>query len=143
MPASLRGVGAVGVAIDSSFFIDFSRRRPAALRKLEELEGRSEPLVLPTPVIYEVLAGILHTRSRTQATRFRGYAARFQIAPLDLAAAERAAEVRAELLRVGRVKGGADILTAGIALAGGHSLVTRDNVFHHIAEATGLHLESY
>lgn len=133
----------MGIAIDSTFFIDFTRRLPAATRKLDELEARAEPLVLPTPVIYEVLAGVLRVRSKTQATRFRGYVARFQIAALDLAAAERAAEIRAELLSLGRIKGAADILTAGIALTGGHSLVTRDKDFQHIAEATGLHLESY
>jgi predicted nucleic acid-binding protein len=116
---------------------------PAASRKLEELQSRSEPLVLPTPVIYEVLAGILRARSKTHATRFRGLASRFQVAPLDLPAAERAASIRAELLSLGRIKGVADILTAGIALAGGHSLVTRDGDFRHIAEATGLLLESY
>lgn len=133
----------MGVAVDSTFFIDFTRRVPEASRKLQELEARTDPLILPTPVIYEVLAGILRARSKTQATRFRGYVARFQIAPLDLAAAERAAEIRAELLAVGRVKGAADIFTAAIALAGGHSLVTRDKDFRHIADATGLHIESY
>ncbi|MGB6501068.1 MAG: type II toxin-antitoxin system VapC family toxin [Thermoplasmata archaeon] len=133
----------MGVAIDSTFFIDFSRRLPAATRKLEELEGRADSIVLPTPVIYEVLTGILRARSKTQATRFRGYVTKFQVAPLDLGAAERAAEVQTELLSLGRIKGAADILTAGIALSGGHSLVTRDKDFYYIAEATGLHIESY
>jgi len=60
-----------------------------------------------------------------------------------LASAERAASIRAELSQLGRVKGTGDILTAGIALAGGHSLVTRDLDFREIAEVTGLVLESY
>ena len=82
---------AAGIAVDSTFFIGFTRRLPAAMYERSELERRSDPLVLPTSVIYEVLAGVLHSRSRTEATRFGGYAARFQVAPLDITAAERAA----------------------------------------------------
>lgn len=133
----------MGVALDTTFVIDFTRRLPAALDKLSELEARSDPKVLPTPVIYEILTGVLRSRSKTQATRFLGLAARFYVAPLDLAASERAAALSVELLDLGRIKGAADILTAGIALSGGHSLVTRDRDFMDIAEATGLHLETY
>ena len=44
--------------------------------------------------------------------------------------------------RLGRVNSVVDVLAAGIALAGNHSLVTRDKDFQEIAEATGLILES-
>ena len=132
----------MGVAIDSTFLVDFSRRLPAALNKLDELDSRTDPKILPTPVIYEFLTGILRSRSKTQATQFLGFAARFHVAPLDLASAERAAALRAELLDLGRIKGAADILTAGIALSGGHTLVTRDRDFGDIAGATGLSLET-
>jgi predicted nucleic acid-binding protein len=133
----------MGVALDSTFFIDLARRRPAAIRKMEELEGRSEVKVIPTPVAYEVLSGILETRSRTQASRFRRWVSRFQVAPLDLVSPERAAAIRVELSRLGEIKGTGDILAAVIALAGGHSLVSRDTDFGAISEATGLVLEAY
>lgn len=133
----------MGIALDSTLFIDVTRGDVAALRKLEDLEGRAELIVIPTPVAYEVLVGILRAKSRTQAARFRGWVSRFHIAPLDLEGAEKAAMLRSELLDLGRVKGTGDILTAGIALAGGHSLVTRDQDFLEIAEATGLNIETY
>ena len=133
----------MGVALDFTLFIDPARRRPAALRKVAELESRNEVSVVPTSVAYEVLSGILHSKSRTQASRFRGWLSRFQVAGLDLLAAERAALIRSELAHLGRLNGTGDILTAGIALAGGHSLVTRDSEFPAISEATGLVVESY
>ena len=133
----------MGVAVDSTLFIDLARRRPAAVRKMEELDSRPDVKVIPTPVAYEILYGILESRSRTQAALFRGWVSHFQVAGLDLVASDRAATIRAELGRLGRLKGTADILTAGIALAGGHTLVTRDADFRQIADATGLLVESY
>lgn len=133
----------MGVALDSTLFIDLARRRPEAIRKVEELDSRSEVKVIPTPVVYEVLSGIFHSKSRTQAALFRGWVSRFHIADLTLEGAERAALIRAELSHLGRVKGTGDILSAGIALAGGHSLVTRDRDFPDIAQVTGLVLEPY
>ncbi|MFZ1023486.1 MAG: type II toxin-antitoxin system VapC family toxin [Thermoplasmata archaeon] len=133
----------MGVALDSTLFVDLARRRPSALRKIEELDSRRELKVIPTPVAYEVLSGILQTKSRTQAALFRGWISKFHIAGLDLNGAERAAAIRVELSHLGRVKGTGDILTAGIALAGGHSLVTRDTDFRAIAEVTGQVLEPY
>ena len=133
----------MGVALDSTLFVDLARRRPSAIAKVAELDGRRDTKVIPAPVAFEILHGILHARSLTQAALFRGWISKFHVAPLDLASAERAANIRAELSRLGRVKGVVDILSAGIALAGNHSLVTRDEDFQEIAEATGLVLETY
>ena len=133
----------MGIALDSTLFVDLARRVPAALRKIQELDARHEVKVIPTPVAYEVLAGIVQTKSRTQASLFRGWVSRFQVADLDLLAAERSALIRAELYHLGRPKGTTDILTAGIALADGHSLVTRDSDLCAIAGVTGLVVEPY
>lgn len=133
----------MGVAVDATLFVDLARRRPNAIAKAAELDSRQETKVVPAPVAYEILQGILSARSLTQATLFRSWTAKFHVAPLDLVSAERAAAIRAELGRLGRAKGTVDILTAGIALAGSHSLVTRDEDFLEISEATGLVVERY
>ena len=133
----------MGVALDTTLFVDLARRRRNALLKIEELDARQETKVIPSPVAYEVLHGILATKSLTQAALFRGWVSRFHLAPLDLVAAEKAALIRTELGRVGRLKGVVDVLTAGIALAGDHALVTRDRDFQDIAAATGLTIERY
>jgi len=133
----------MGVALDTTLFVDLARRRANALAKIDELDSRRDAKVIPSPVAYEILHGILAAKSMTQAALFRGWIARFHVVPLDLAAAERASMIRTELGRFGRVKGAVDILAAGIALAGNHSLVTRDTDFRAIASATGLSIEPY
>lgn len=133
----------MGVALDTTLFVDLVRRRPSGVAKLEELDSRRVMKVIPTPVAYEVLSGILQAKSRTQAALFRGWLDRFHVAPLDLSAAERAASIRVELTQLGRAKATGDVLAAGIALAGGHSLVTRDADFLEISDVTGLVVEPY
>jgi len=94
-------------------------------------------------VVYEVAPGLLHGRSRTQATAFRAVAANLISLPLDAHAAQRAAEIRAELKVLGRPKAHVDVMVAGIALAGAHTLVSNDADLEAIADAVGLRLERY
>ncbi|HEV2317078.1 MAG TPA: hypothetical protein VGV89_05840 [Thermoplasmata archaeon] len=63
--------------------------------------------------------------------------------PLDLPSAERAAAIQTELARLGQVKGAVDVLTAGIAPAGGQALVSSDTDLVDVARATGLVVETY
>ena len=65
------------------------------------------------------------------------------ILPFDEPAAARAAEVRAELMRLGRAKSHVDVMIAGVASAGGHVLITRDSDFRDIANVVGLAVEAY
>ncbi len=60
----------------------------------------------------------------------------------DGPAASRAAEIRAELLRLGRVKSHVDVMIAGIARSGRHTLISRDADFKEIGRAVGLVVES-
>jgi len=129
--------------VDSTFVIDVLRSDPAALQKSRDLDARPDAKVLSTPVVYEITAGLLYTRSRSEATAFRALASRFVILPFDEPAAARAAEVRAELMRLGRAKSHVDVMIAGVASAGGHVLITRDSDFRDIANVVGLAVEAY
>ncbi len=133
----------MGITVDSTFIIDVLRNNAAALSKSRELDRRREAKVFTTPVIYAVTAGLQFSRSRTEAAAFRALASQFAVLPFDEPSAIRAADIRAELMRFGRVKGHVDVMIAGIAAEGGHVLVTRDRDFHQIAKATGLAIESY
>ncbi len=133
----------MATVVDTSFVIDLLRRQEDALKVASRLDQRSDAVLLPTPVLYEVTAGLRFSESRSQAQRFRELADRFVRLPFDGAAAEHAAELRAELLRLGEAKSHTDIMIAGTALAGGHRLVTRDADFHEIADAVGLWIEPY
>src|SRR5205809_4173906 len=133
----------MGVTVDTNFIIDVLRADAAAIAKSRELDTRPETKHLSTPVLYEITSGLLYTRSRSEASAFRALAARFAILPFDEAAASKAAEIRAELMRLGRAKSHVDVMIAGIASAAGHSLVTRDRDFAEVASTVGLVLETY
>jgi len=133
----------MGVTVDTNFIIDVLRADAAALAKSREIDGRPQAKFLSTPVLYEFTSGLLYTRSRSEAGAFRTLATRFAILPFDEPAAAKAAEIRAELMRLGRLKSHVDVMIAGVAAAGGHTLVTRDRDFQDIAQAVGLAVESY
>ncbi len=133
----------MGVTVDTNFIIHILRSDPAALEKAKEVEDRGEAKFLSTPVLYEISAGLLFTRSRTEAAAFRALASRFGSLPFDESAALKAADIRAELLRMGRAKSHVDIMIAGIALEGSHVLITRDRDFKDIAETVGPNVEAY
>ena len=133
----------MGVTVDTTFIIDVLRADREALAKSQEIDGRPETKFLSTPVVYEITSGLLYTRSRSEAGAFRTLASRFSVLPFDEPAATKAAEIRAELMRLGRVKSHVDVIIAGVAASGGHALVTRDRDFQDIGEAVGLAVEGY
>ncbi len=119
------------------------RSDTGAVRKARELEQLREGKLLPTPVLYEIISGFLFSRSKSEATAFQRLAERFIVVPFDETAALRAAEIRAELMKTGRVKSQVDTMIAGIALAGNDVLVTRDADFSAMADSLGLEIEGY
>ena len=133
----------MGYVLDTAFLVDLLRSDPAAKRKARELDSRRETKVLTAPVLYEILAGLLYTRSRSEAAAFRQLAARYALAAFDEASASKAADIRAELMRLGRVKSHVDTMIAGIAQEGRHTLISRDADFAEISRAVGLLVESY
>ena len=133
----------MGVALDSSFLIDLMRGEGAARVRLTRLEDERELVSIPTPVVYELIAGTMARRGRSESQRLAGFLSRFPTLPLDKEAAEQAAEIRAELLSLGREKPHVDVLIAGIALRNDLPLVTRDADFVDIAAATGLQIDRY
>jgi hypothetical protein len=90
-----------------------------------------------------VLAGVPQAQSRTEASLFRGYVSWFHLGPLDPAGAEQAAKPWAELSALEWVESTGEMPTAGIALAGGHTLVSRDKYLRNNAEATGFGVEAH
>lgn len=113
------------------------------MRKARELDGRREPKVLAAPVLYEVMAGLLFTRSRSEAAAFARLAAGYVRSPFGDAAASQAAEIRAERMRLGRVKSHLDGRIAGMAGAGRRALVSRDPDLREIGKAVGLWVDAY
>ena len=129
--------------LDTSFIIDLMRSDKGAVRKARELEQMEDRKLLPAPALYEVISGFLFSRSRSEAAAFQRLAERFNVVPYDATAALKAAQIRAELMKTGRVKSHVDTMIAGIALNGGNVLVTRDADFNAIGDTFELEIEPY
>ncbi len=128
----------MGTVLDTTILIDILRGEETAVLLADRLDEGQEPVLIPTPALYEIETGLQFTGSRSEAKRFERSASRFPLASFDEAAARQAAGIRAELLRLGTVKSHPDVMIAGIAAAGNHRLVTRDGDFETIADAMGL-----
>ena len=78
-------------------------------------------------MLWELLTGANKARdSSAQHARLALFQARFELLPFDLAAARHAAQVRAQLEAQGTPIGAVDTMIAGVALANGLILVTRN-----------------
>ena len=119
---------------DTDVLIDFlAGREPAAERVARELESGN----LWTTVItrFEMLSGARSAR----ATKIIGELLdSMKIVPLDVSAADRAANIRRALERKGVGIGMADSLIAGIVLHVGGALLTRN--LRHFQRVEGLDL---
>jgi tRNA(fMet)-specific endonuclease VapC len=119
---------------DTDVLIDFlAGREPAAERVARELESGN----LWTTVItrFEMLSGA----RRTRETKIIGELLdSMRIVPLDVSAADRAADIRRALERKGVGIGMADSLIAGIVLHVGGALLTRN--LRHFQRVEGLDL---
>lgn len=133
----------MGITVDSTFVIDALHGDKAAVAKVRELDSRPDVKILSTPVLFEVAAGLAYTGSRSELAAFQAIASRFVIASFDEPSARNAAEIKAELMRLGQVKAPVDIMIAGLAAAGAHTLVTRDKGLLQIAAVIGFQAEGY
>lgn len=133
----------MALLLDSSFVIDLLKERPAATAAAAELDATRSVVLLPTPMIFEVRTGLLGPGSRKQAARFETLAASFPSLGFDAASAHKAAEIRAEMLARGSPKTAIDLMLAGMAIVGGHEILTRDTDYEEVAESFGLRLRSY
>ena len=92
------------------------------MRQHEDLDFK-----LCTPVLWELMTGANKARdSSAQHARLALLQERFELLLFDLAAAHHAAQVRAKLEAQGTPIGAVDTMIAGVALAHGLILVTRN-----------------
>lgn len=133
----------MGYVLDTCFLIDLVRGHEAAVQKATEIEDTRASKFLCTPVLFEMMTGLLYRRSNTEANRFRRAVSSLIVLPFDEHAARTAAEIQAELMRLGRRSADADIMIAGIAAHHGHILITRDENLANIELGIGLDVEGY
>ena len=109
--------------LDTNLCIRVLRDRPPGLR--ERFNLNADALCISTVVLTELLHGAAKSarpeHNRQEVERF---AAKLEVLPFDTAAADRAADVRVALERVGQPIGGYDLLIAGHARSRGLIVVT-------------------
>jgi tRNA(fMet)-specific endonuclease VapC len=124
------------IVADTDVLIDFLQgRNPAADRVKLELEDSH--LAVTAIGRFELLAGI---RSKRIGDIVHQLLDAIPCLPLDAASADRAATVRRELEQQGAGIGMADSLIAGIVLASGSLLMTRNR--RHFERVPGLKLSA-
>lgn len=122
------------IVADSDVLIDFlTDRGPGAGRVAALLAVGS--LATTAVARFELLCGV---RDEREERRVRDLLAALPVLPLDGAAADAAARVRRELRSRGEDVGMADSLIAGIALAAGAELLTRNQ--RHFSRVPSLRL---
>ena len=109
--------------LDTNLCIRVLRERPRAVR--ERFNLNADALCISTIVLTELLHGAARSaRPEHHLSEVERFGARLEVLPFDAAAADHAADVRAELERRGLKIGGYDLLIAGHARSRGLVVVT-------------------
>jgi len=126
--------------LDSNTVIYFFKNAGQVREHIRQHEDQDFKLC--TPVLWELLTGANKSRdSSTQHARLALFQARFELLPFDPAAARHAAQVRAQLEAQGTPIGAIDTMIAGVALANGLILVTRN--VREFARVPGLQIQNW
>lgn len=133
----------MGYTFDTCYLIDLVRENLSAVEKAEQVEATGEDKVVSTPVLFELMSGLLYRRSRTETNRIRRIVSRFQVVSFDEPSTRKAAEIQSELMRMGRRSSNVDVMIAGIAAQHGHILITRDKNLAELETGIPLDVESY
>lgn len=114
--------------IDSNFLIDILNGKTSAVKKMEELRERKEPLLLAPGVLYELYSG---TESEKEITRIENELNQAELTP---AIEKEAARIRKKLTAEGKPISSIDYLIAGTARHLNEKILTRDEHFKRIEE---------
>lgn len=122
--------------VDTDILSEFLRGTPKVVENAETYLQTYDAINFSIITYYEIRNGLLYKDSRKQLQRFTDFAALNRIFPLTISAADRAAEIYADLKKKGRPIGHTDCLIAGIALVNSLQVVT--NNANHFERIEGL-----
>ena len=128
------------VCADSDFIADLDRGNAAALAKLDELEGRGEPVYTTAINVAELYRGAHGSRNSDRAIgRIEKILSRFSVLNLDYESAKLWGAF-AKKLKSNTI-GELDLFIASIALSNKQALVTRNKM--HFERVPGLEVEGW
>ena len=130
----------MALLLDTNILIYFFKNAGAVRTHMAQC--KDVDIKLCTPVLWELMTGAFKAQDpRSQLARLEMVKTRFDVLPFDLAAAEQAAKVRAQLEVQGTPIGPVDTLIAGIALSRGLTVVTRN--IREFGRVAGLHVVNW
>lgn len=128
--------------LDTTFLIDLMKGDEAAVARAKAIQREGGAARIPTPALFELWRGVhLAARTADEERKVLGLLSVYPWASLDGDGAARAGEIDALLLRRREPIDPEDSMIAGIALARGEPLLTRDA--RHFARIPGLQVETY
>ncbi len=128
--------------LDTTFAIDLLRGEKRAERKARELEDRDEAVIIPTPVVLELLVGVVRSDAPvSERRRVEEFTTSYGRADLGYNEARIAGEILGNLLTRGERIGLIDAMIASIAVTHGETVLTRDP--DHFNRIEGITVEGY
>ena len=120
--------------LDTSFLIDIIHNSPVALELLVKLERTELNLFVAAPSVMELWAGVSKgKKSQRKKASVEEFLASLNVLPLNSESAKRSAEIEAELSTKGLIIDTEDMMIAGIAVANGEIIITKDAHYTRIS----------
>jgi tRNA(fMet)-specific endonuclease VapC len=127
---------------DTSFIIDIMAKDPSAIRKAQALEETGLSIVIGTPTLFELFAGVAQSRKpeEEKAKIITMLSAISQLS-LDSPSASAGGLIYGEKMRTGRTIDPEDAMIAGIAKVNAEKVLTRNT--KHFSDIEGVSVENY
>jgi tRNA(fMet)-specific endonuclease VapC len=127
--------------LDTDMLMPLFKGVPSVVERARQHRDRYGHLNITIITYYEVMKGHEYVGALDRQKLFDEFCQLNNVIPLDQVACRRAAQVYASLRRRGNLIPDADILIAGIALAGDYVLVTQN--VRHFQRIAGLKVENW
>jgi tRNA(fMet)-specific endonuclease VapC len=127
--------------LDSDVLSALMKRDAVAVLRAREYLAQHSQLSFSTITRFEILRGLKAKQATSQVGRFELFCGACEILSITDAIVDRAADIYAELHRVGKLIGDADILIAATALDARLDLVS--NNASHFGRVAGLNVISW
>lgn len=127
---------------DTSFVIDIMNKDVGAVKKLNEIVSRGELGVITTPTLFELYSGMARsTKQEAEKQKILYTISQLLVWHLEPRGAEKGGEIDGKLITEGQKIDPIDSMIAGIAMANGEKLLTRN--VKHFSKIAGLKVETY
>ncbi len=127
---------------DTSFLIDMMAKDSGAVRKARELEAEGTSIMIGSPSVFELFAGVaLSRKAEEEKSKIMTVLSSLPQLALDFPSASAAGLIYGEKIRVGRDIDPEDAMLAGMARVKAEKVLTRN--VKHLSGIEGVSVETY